>query len=54
MQQNFNLGISENPQGYSEKVQVLKKSKGCILECMEVTVMVTCGSRIDLAFPAKA
>lgn len=54
MQQNFNLRTSENPQGYSEKVHLLKKPKVCILECMGERVIVTGGSRTDLAFPTKA
>jgi hypothetical protein len=45
----------KNPQGYSEKVQLLKQPEGCILECMRrETRMVACGRRIDSAFPTKA
>lgn len=46
----------KNPQGYSEKVQLLKQPEGCILECMgkREMIIVTGGSRIDSAFPTKA
>lgn len=45
----------KNPQGHSEKVQLLKQPEGCILERWgRAMIMVTGGGRIDSAFPTKA